>query len=201
MKRGRSQKETRSKILEAALKLFSKKGFLGATTKEIARQAGITEVTLFRYFSSKERLFAEVINHYSFLPKLYQILEKVRAENISVEESLNLIARGFLKVLESKKDLIRIMHAELVRYPDHIKKIYENTVEETLNLLGKYFDSLVTKGIFKALDGEVAARAFLGMFFSYFYAKEIKEILKSREEDQEKVIRAFVKIFLYGVSE
>ena len=48
---------TRDKILEAALFLFSKKGYLGATTKEIAKEAGIAELTLFRHFASKEKLF------------------------------------------------------------------------------------------------------------------------------------------------
>lgn len=199
MKKTGFRKDTKNKILEAALKLFSKKGFLGATTKEIARQAGVTEVTLFRYFPSKEILFAEVINHYSFLPKLHKILEKIKKEEMPVEKSLSLIAKSFLEVLEVKKDLIRIMHAELVRYPDHIKKIYENTVENILRVLGDYFGFLIKKGVFKDIDQEVTARAFLGMFFSYFYAKEIKEILKSKKDDQENIIEIFIKIFLYGV--
>ncbi len=60
--------KTKDRILKTGLKLFSKKGYLGATTKEIAKTAGIAEITLFRHFSSKERLFEEVINAYSFLP-------------------------------------------------------------------------------------------------------------------------------------
>ena len=46
-------RDTRDKILDASLALFSKKGFLGATTKEIAKKAGVAELTLFRHFSSK----------------------------------------------------------------------------------------------------------------------------------------------------
>jgi AcrR family transcriptional regulator len=57
-------------ILDAALRLFSQKGFLGATTRQIAREAGVAEVTLFRRFGSKEELFAEVIRGYSFLPAM-----------------------------------------------------------------------------------------------------------------------------------
>ncbi|MEN3039537.1 MAG: helix-turn-helix domain-containing protein, partial [Candidatus Kryptonium sp.] len=62
------RKNTRDQILSSALKLFSERGFLGATTKEIARQAGISEVTLFRHFSNKEKLFISVLNKYAFLP-------------------------------------------------------------------------------------------------------------------------------------
>ncbi|MGE5799532.1 MAG: helix-turn-helix domain-containing protein, partial [Syntrophaceae bacterium] len=45
-----SSEQTREKILDASLRLFSDKGFLGATTRGIARRAGVAEVTLFRHF-------------------------------------------------------------------------------------------------------------------------------------------------------
>jgi AcrR family transcriptional regulator len=171
---------TRKKILETALKLFSKKGYLGATTKEIAKEAGISEVTLFRYFPSKEVLFNEVINTYSFLPTLKELLGKVKNEPF--EKALKIIAFEFIKVLESKKDLIKIMHSEMQRYPEEIKTIHENIIENTIGLLSDYFKSLQKKGNLRALDCVFAARAFLGMFFSYFYAKEIKECLNLKKK-------------------
>jgi len=187
---------TKEKILESALKLFSRKGYLGATTKEIAKEAGIAEVTLFRYFHSKEVLFEEVINNYSFLPKLKEILKKVETQ--SYKEVLKIIAFEFLKLLESKKDLIRIMHSEMQRYPEKIKKIYENVIENTFKLLSKYFEKLQKEEILKEFNSELAARAFLGMFFSYFYAKEIKEFLNLQKEDVNQIIETYIDIFING---
>ncbi len=51
------QLPTRERILETSLRLFSEKGYLGATTKEISAESGVAEVTLFRHFPSKESLF------------------------------------------------------------------------------------------------------------------------------------------------
>ncbi|MCU4138998.1 MAG: DNA-binding protein [Thermodesulfobacteria bacterium] len=187
---------TKEKILESALKLFSRKGYLGATTKEIAKEAGIAEVTLFRYFHSKEVLFEEVINNYSFLPKLKEILKKVETQ--SYKEVLKIIAFEFLKLLESKKDLIRIMHSEMQRYPEKIKKIYENVIENTFKLLSNYFQKLQKEEILKEFNSELAARAFLGMFFSYFYAKEIKEFLNLQKEDVNQIIETYIDIFING---
>ncbi len=187
---------TKEKILESALKLFSRKGYLGATTKEIAKEAGIAEVTLFRYFHSKETLFEEVINNYSFLPKLKEIFKKVESQ--SYKEVLKIIAFEFLKLLESKKDLIRIMHSEMQRYPEKIKKIYENVIENTFKLLSNYFQKLQKEKILKEFNSELAARAFLGMFFSYFYAKEIKEFLNFQKEDVNQIIETYIDIFING---
>jgi len=59
-KRSRGFKETHGIILEKAMELFSQKGFKGSTTREIASCAGVTEVTLYRHFSSKEEVFCDI---------------------------------------------------------------------------------------------------------------------------------------------
>lgn len=58
------KEETRKKIMDIALKLFSEQGYYGTTTKMIAQEAGINEITLFRHFGSKENLFQETTESY-----------------------------------------------------------------------------------------------------------------------------------------
>lgn len=53
---------SKERLLDAALKEFSEKGYEGATTKGIADLAGVNEVTLFRNFGNKEKLFRAVID-------------------------------------------------------------------------------------------------------------------------------------------
>jgi AcrR family transcriptional regulator len=52
---------TRQRILEAAERVFSRDGLQGATTREIAREAGVNEVTLFRHFRTRDDLLRETI--------------------------------------------------------------------------------------------------------------------------------------------
>lgn len=59
--RGRGQsKSTRQVVLDAALRKFSEKSFLGATTIEIAEEAGVSEKTLFDLFGDKKTLYLDV---------------------------------------------------------------------------------------------------------------------------------------------
>src|SRR5512146_104283 len=104
-------KDTKEKILDAGLSLFSKKGYLGATTKEIAKKAGVAELTLFRHFSSKERLFEETIKRYSFLPALKGLLPEVRG--LEYSEALLVIAKKYLERLAERRALIKIMQSEM----------------------------------------------------------------------------------------
>ena len=52
---------TRTQLLEAAARIYSEAGFRGATTRRIADEAGVNEVTLFRLFGSKGALIAEAV--------------------------------------------------------------------------------------------------------------------------------------------
>jgi AcrR family transcriptional regulator len=49
------------RILEAAVRVFGRHGFAGATTDELAREAGLTKGALYWYFQDKRRLFAETV--------------------------------------------------------------------------------------------------------------------------------------------
>lgn len=187
---------TRDKILETALRLFSRNGYLGATTREIAREAGVAEVTLFRHFPSKEALFGEVINRYSFLPALKGILPEVRDR--SYEEALTIIARQFIESLTLKKDLVKIMNSEMQRYPEKIRTIHHAIIDGIFKALASYFSEMQKKGVLRSFDPEAAARAFLGMLFSYFNVEEILLHKKFRQVDMDATVKGFIDIFMRG---
>src|SRR5580698_9162945 len=71
--------DRRHQLLEAALDLFSRKGFEGATTKEIATAAGVTEAIVFRHFPSKQALYQAVINHCHGSSRAQEFLAEIRA--------------------------------------------------------------------------------------------------------------------------
>ena len=56
-----SADRTRRRLLDAATETLNRVGIQGATTREIARRAGVNEVTLFRHFKSKEQLLGAVL--------------------------------------------------------------------------------------------------------------------------------------------
>jgi AcrR family transcriptional regulator len=61
-RRRRTNTEVRGLLLRAARELFAERGYANATTRDIARRAGASEVLLFRYFNSKAQLFEEAIS-------------------------------------------------------------------------------------------------------------------------------------------
>lgn len=189
-------RSTKTKILESALKLFSEKGYLGATTREIAKEAAVAEVTLFRHFATKEKLLQEVFNNYSFLPELKNFLPEV--SHLEYRDALSLIVRRFLNSLFLHKEMIKIIKSEFYTYPEHVTQLYQSFLDELYMTLASYFDEMQEKGILMEFDTKLGARALLGMFFSYFEVEEFIFQKSGSREDYEKAINVFIEIFMKG---
>ncbi|MBN2655301.1 MAG: TetR/AcrR family transcriptional regulator [Nitrospirae bacterium] len=189
---------TRDRILESALHLFSTKGYIGATTKEIAKKAGLAEVTLFRHFRSKEKLFETVLNSYTFLPDLKGLLPQVSDK--PYEESLLIIAERFYDKLSERKEMIQLVQAEVQRYPEKLLKTYQKFIYELWHTLALYLNELQKKRIITKLDPEIGARAFLGMCFAYFNAQELMLNKTPDKKTKDETLKGFVQIFVRGTT-
>ena len=190
------RKVTRERLLEVTLRLMSEKGYLGTTTREIAREAGITEITLFRYFNSKERLFEELLQRYSFLPRLKEMLPELR--DVSYEDALRLIGIQFLDTLKERESMVKIMLSEINVYPDKIRDVYNRLIGALVNTLAGYFRYLQRKGMLRSFSPETGARAFLGMLFSYFQAEAVVKNRNLGRKEMERKVSEFVDIFIGG---
>jgi len=190
--------DTKERLFDASLKLISEKGYLGATTREIAQEADVTELTLFRHFGSKERLFTEVLSKYTFLPKLKELLPEL--ERLSYESALRLVASTFLLTLKQRKPMIKIMYSEVNLYPEKIRQVYNKFITEIRLTMASYFASQQKKGVLRKVAPEVAARMFLGMLFSYFRTEEMMKGADLPRQKMEKDVRELVDIFIHGTA-
>ncbi len=189
-------KNAKERLLEATFNLISEKGYLGTTTREIAHKAGVTELTLFRHFGSKEKLFEEVLNRYFFLPKLKEFLPSLR--ELPYKKSLQILGERFIETLKDKKFLIKIMFSEINLYPNKIKDIHSKFIDEIIKTLAEYFDYLQKKDLIRRISPDLLARAFLGMFFSYFLSEEIILGRTIEKGKLKKILEAYTCIFVKG---
>jgi len=173
--------KTRERIVEAAYRCFSEKGYLGATTKEIAHIAGISEVTLFRHFKSKRELFEEVLKRFSVIPDI----ERIRAESTLLKgEKLKKVAMEILASLKDKKDFIKILLSEVPLYEEEVAEIYRGFLEK--------LDCLIAEIL---LTDKQTARLFHSSLFGYFLSEEIFLRREIDEKEAKEVINKLVEIF------
>ena len=155
-KRTRLSKEDRKQqITNAAKEVFIQKGYVSTTTASIAKQADIAEVTLFRYFSSKQEVFESVIQ-----PILEAPLQQIASLNSNFSKSerlFDLISRrvDFIKENQGVIKLLLIEHERLDLKQNYIQKMSETMKNQMLELEVSIDDSRM--------------RLLIGMLLSFLY--------------------------------
>jgi AcrR family transcriptional regulator len=104
---------SRQKLLEAAMRVFAESGFRGATTRRIAEEAGVNEVTLFRQFKSKTALINEVAELYA----RRRSEEALPAGPVAPLRELSEWCNAHLVLLRNSRDMIRKCMAEVDEHP------------------------------------------------------------------------------------
>ena len=106
--------DIRDKLLDAAARVYAEVGYRGATTRRIAQEAGVNEITLFRHFGSKEALLVEAIRHCDggfALPQLPR-------EPVEPEAELTEWCLAHHAMLFEKRNLIRTCMGEMAERPE-----------------------------------------------------------------------------------
>ncbi|MBT0665471.1 TetR/AcrR family transcriptional regulator [Geobacter pelophilus] len=189
---------TREKLLAAGLTLFSSKGFLATTTRELAQEAGVAEITLFRYFPSKEKLLEEVVTSYSMIPALKALQPELNEKPCAV--ALTYMADFLLDSMIKQKEWIILMQSEVRRNPEKLLSVYHAFLDRVYSLIADYFRSQQKVGVMREFDADLAARAFYGMIFSFFNTEEILQRKQYRDTPRTMAITTFVGLFAQGAS-
>ena len=151
-----SSEARKEQIIQSALSVFIEKGFSGTTTAELAKAAGISEVTLFRHFSSKQEIF-----HAGVEPILFESLTNdmpVIEGKIGVEALSNILFKR-IKFLADHRGIIKLILNEHLLNQNDVNVIQKMAVTFG-KLLGSY--QLV-------YDESFMIRLFMGSFLSFLY--------------------------------
>ncbi|HVZ63365.1 MAG TPA: TetR/AcrR family transcriptional regulator [Lacunisphaera sp.] len=107
-----TQPSARERLLQAAAVVFARDGLAGATTRAIAQEAGVNEVTLFRHFQSKDRLLAAVVgDKFGQAATANQI--KVPPATDDLRADLLALAGAYDSMLTANWPLVRTMLGEM----------------------------------------------------------------------------------------
>ena len=161
--------DTRTAILNAAVQVFSQHGFRGSTTRRIADAAEVNEVTIFRYFGSKEALLQEAIN----TPIVVGIFTPLPADPVNPQHELAEWAGGIVKHLQSRRSVIRKCMGEIEERPELTARAAEMPTRAT-NELCDYFQRLAELGFTKQeFDPTVASAMLIAALFHDAMSREV----------------------------
>jgi len=188
---------TRERILKAAFELISDRGYLGASTREIAQKAGVAEVTVFRQFANKETLFAEVLRSFSSMPVMAELVPQLKM--LPYEEALETLFICFIERLEANRGWIRVLNNEVVFAPETMQQVYGSFLKRLFSVFTDFFRDAQDRGLIRQdLNPEYVARAFHSQAFGFFHIEGTLGVTSGLVPLRREMINTFVKTFCRG---
>lgn len=187
--------DKRTGILEAAVKVFARKGYFAARVADIASEAGVADGTIYLYFKNKEDL-------------LVSLFDGVMAEHIaSGREELGstrgaaarllVIARHHLRLLGGNRDLAVVFQVELRQSTKFMERFTASWLQDYLSLISGVIEEGQRDGTFRpGVSRRLATKAFFGALDELVTSW----ILSSKDYDLVGQAAPIVELFLGGVS-
>jgi AcrR family transcriptional regulator len=185
--------DIRDRLLHAAARVYAETGFRGATTRRIALEAGVNEVTLFRHFGSKSRLIHEAIE----CSDLGAAAQPLPEEPADPRTELLTWARVHIAALRSRRSLIRTCMGEIEEHPDLLGEGSSPTAQAALQLR-TYLGRLVDRGLAsEGFDPIAAASMLMGTLFADAMGRDVMPDLFGPDPDQ--AVEHYVDLMLRAI--
>ena len=182
----------KNQILEAAILVFSKKGFEGSTTKEIAKKAKVSEGTIFRYFKTKKEILIHMLN-ILVERTLFDFVEQIESGSES-EEVIKGLLKHHYRFMANNQDLIKILIFEVQFHKELKEKFYNDVLNQIIGFTTNIIAEIKS-------DSDVPPRTIAETMIGIFIGLAIVHTFKGDRgsDDQDKVVSDTLEILTYGM--
>lgn len=198
MKERLSAEERRRQIVEAAVELFSRKGFRGTRTREIAEAAGISEAMIFKHFATKRDLYSAMIEAKCATEELLA-RAAIAAKNHDDAGVLRAVGLKMIEQTEADPSLMRLLLFSALEGHELSDIFFESRVKTLHEFLSNYIRKRIEEKRFRSMDALIVARGFIGMVVHYLLIHELFGVKRPLRSSPEEVVEQFVSVFLRGI--
>lgn len=192
--------ERRIQIIEVAMSLFADKGFKGATTRAIARAAGVSEAIIFRHFTTKEDLYDAIIN-YTVEKRSHQWQqdEMTYAGQTDLQTLLLTFARTFVQRNREDATFIRLMMYSALEDHKFREKFFAIHRNPWLRAIRRAIEDGQARGHIQPADARLTTTAFFWALLQYCINRIIAKSDPADPARDDAMIENLVAVFSNGL--
>ncbi|HYE84178.1 MAG TPA: TetR/AcrR family transcriptional regulator [Clostridia bacterium] len=192
--------ETQDKILDTATRHFARKGYHGTKTADIARDAGVSEGAVFKYYGTKKEILRAVLDRITkvLVPgimigseKEFQNLMRLTDPRQEIKE----FVKARIERVNENIDAFRILINELPYHEDLLDDYTGQLIPGVIKMIEGFFIMGIAKGVFREVDPHIAGRSLMGMMNMIVLENNI--LKKPIELDRE--LDMVLDIFMNGI--
>lgn len=196
----------REQILETAVNLFSRHGFRGTTTKQIAHAAGVSEAMVFRHFATKDELYGAILHNKACRDGVTRFPWEGNAELQAAIEKKDDFAVffqiGFAALEKHQTDVsfMRLLFHSALEEHELADRFFNEFVSQVYDFIGGYIASRQKDGAMRDVNPRIVVRAFIGMLMHH----SLNNILWDKKRrlldiSNEEAAKNFAEIVLRGI--
>jgi TetR/AcrR family transcriptional regulator, fatty acid metabolism regulator protein len=157
-----STRDRREAILQAAVRVFARRGFHACRVSDVAEEAGVGYGLVYHYFASKDEVLDTL-----FLERWNVMLDAIKtadAEPVGAREKLAAITSFILESYRHDPELMKVIIVEVTRAANSFGARHLAHIREAYGLIGRIVEQAQRDGSFRAeIDAQFAAMAFYGV--------------------------------------
>lgn len=196
----------RQQILQTAVSLFSQRGFKGTTTKEIAKEAGVSEAMVFRHFENKDALYGAILDTKGCQDGVHRFpWEENEVLKTAIEQKDDFavfynIAFDALKKHQADEGFMRLLFYSALEEHVLAERFFHEFIERIYEFIGSYIEERQRDGAFRQINPRIVVRAWLGMLIHH----SLNNILWDKKRiildiPNEEAAKNFAEILLGGI--
>ena len=196
----RITRKRESQILEAALSVFSEKGYGIATIPDIADKAGLAVGSIYNYYPSKRELFIAVIKNFIINAPLLNLIDELPKGNL---------ADIFTQLMQNRLDLIEnedisrmpFLMTEIQRDPELKTMLSEELLQPFFGKMETVYTNLAETDQYINVQPEIIVRMIGGMILGFLMLKMMEgENSPMQKIPREEIAENLTKFLLFGLS-
>ncbi len=195
-----SSEDRRQQLLQTAISLFSKKGFSGTTTKEIARAAGVTEALVFRHFPTKDALYSAILDCKANESSVEEWFEELREYTAASDDEglIRIVVKRIIEHHRNDPDFMRLMFYSSLEHHDLAQEFRDKYITPLYKFLRDYIVKRQREGAFQGYSPNAVVRAIFAMPLYHSMVKWLFEV-KALDVSDAEAIETFPQLLLGGL--
>lgn len=184
--------ERRELLLDAALRVFLEKGYAGASTREIASAAGVTEALIYRHFTGKRDLLLALLRERT--PAAAVASLEAQPDGATLDVALDALLRRVLETFEQDADILMLLFGQSM-VDDEVADVWAEIVKENAAVIAAYLTRLKTAGRIAGDAPEDMAAQLLVSSCLMFFLNTRRLRVPGLVQDRDQFVAASVKLF------
>jgi AcrR family transcriptional regulator len=196
----RSEK-SRQQILDAALKLFSHKGYGATSVRDIAEEAGLSKGNVYHHFPDKESVFRALLDRYFQVMSAPEFPFNRALASGTFPENLENIGSAVRQVVRDYRDYALLIYVDVVEFDgSHIRRFYENMAERFQSFIkAAGMEDELSGKLAEGLSPVSAVMLATRIFYNYFTVEILFGVKDHFGKETDAAVKEISRILRHGM--